>query len=545
MGAGAATVAAVYADLYAIGVTGGTASKESAKEGETITLTLGAVPENKEFTHWTVNGGKIDGNTFVMGAGAATVAAVYADLYTVGVTGGTADKDSAKEGETVTLTPNEPEDGKAFSHWTVNDTKINGNTFVMGSENATVLAVWVELFQQIATPNNSQGKLFYPENANTPTPVAIDRSGSTMFTDATDYVLIYIYDAPDAGTALGTFKIITERSKNSMGSGAIASMDGTLSYTIVNGGSGNYYFDSTSWNSFFTVVRHELGYNYSDGQAYYFAAQSIAVSGTVNVGGFDITFSDSEISAIGATGFAKDKTKSAELFAVSVTDGLIDGEHTSVEAGYGVILTLSAKETKGEAAFAGWYLTDELGEDEATLLSALTTFTYTVTDAVFIKAKYTEEEIEVVKLATPDNSADQMILKKGSVIEYDRQKEESGAAKTAFVTGADYILILIYDSNENGAVAIASFKLMYDISGNQAYLLSMDGNSRWNVEGEKGNLFTSDGNAHNFIKARINESGTPYSTTTTYYFAAQAIAVEGGFFEDSDVGAKGSGWLAI
>ena len=68
-----------YLEQYAITVTGGTASVNNARYGDTVTLTVNnnAIPEGKSFGYWTVNGEQIVGNTFVMPNQAVTVIAVY------------------------------------------------------------------------------------------------------------------------------------------------------------------------------------------------------------------------------------------------------------------------------------------------------------------------------------------------------------------------------------------------------------------------------------------------------------------------------------
>ena len=60
-------------------------------------------------------------------------------LYTIIVNGGTSDKTTAKAGETVTLTPNNIDD---FAYWEVNDAQIEGNTFIMPSENVVCNAIY-------------------------------------------------------------------------------------------------------------------------------------------------------------------------------------------------------------------------------------------------------------------------------------------------------------------------------------------------------------------------------------------------------------------
>ena len=155
---------------YAISVTGGTANVDNASCGETITLNLDndAIPEGELFGYWTVNGEIIEGNSFVMPNQAVIVNAVYvASAYSISVTGGTANADNARYGETVTLNVdnNAIPVGKAFGYWTVNGEKIEGNTFVMPNQAVTVIAVYVT--PELAIP---EGALLVTDYSSSPSP---------------------------------------------------------------------------------------------------------------------------------------------------------------------------------------------------------------------------------------------------------------------------------------------------------------------------------------------------------------------------------------
>lgn len=69
-------------DPYTVTVKGGTADKTNAPAGETVTLTVDeiAIPEGKQFSHWTVDGETIEGNSFEMPARDVTVEAVYVTI---------------------------------------------------------------------------------------------------------------------------------------------------------------------------------------------------------------------------------------------------------------------------------------------------------------------------------------------------------------------------------------------------------------------------------------------------------------------------------
>ena len=64
---------------YTVTVTGGTADKQKAAKGETVILTVdeSAIPEGKRFSHWTMDGETVEGNSFVMPARNVSVNAEY------------------------------------------------------------------------------------------------------------------------------------------------------------------------------------------------------------------------------------------------------------------------------------------------------------------------------------------------------------------------------------------------------------------------------------------------------------------------------------
>ena len=125
MPAGNVTATANYEDIeYTVTVNGGTANKENAKYGETVTITA-TVPTGKRFVEWTSESGSIFADktnattTFTMSAEDVTVEATFADeTYRITVTNGTTTLDMAKYQETVTVTANTAPEGKVFDKWT-------------------------------------------------------------------------------------------------------------------------------------------------------------------------------------------------------------------------------------------------------------------------------------------------------------------------------------------------------------------------------------------------------------------------------------------
>ena len=67
---------------YIVTVKGGTADKTNAAEGDTVTLTVDetAIPEGKQFSHWTMDGETVKDNSFKMPAKDVTVTAVYVTI---------------------------------------------------------------------------------------------------------------------------------------------------------------------------------------------------------------------------------------------------------------------------------------------------------------------------------------------------------------------------------------------------------------------------------------------------------------------------------
>ena len=152
-------VSAVFtANAYSITVVqpaGGTvsASATSAAAGTTVKLT--ATPaEGYTLDYFTLDGERINGDTFIMPARNVEVSAVFtANAYSITVVqpaGGTvtASKLSAFFGEAVELTA-VPDEGYELSHYVVNGAANNGGTFTMPARDVIVTAV----FTKVAEPS--------------------------------------------------------------------------------------------------------------------------------------------------------------------------------------------------------------------------------------------------------------------------------------------------------------------------------------------------------------------------------------------------------
>lgn len=142
------SVKALYKKVnYTVTVTGGTADKATATIGETVVLTPEPPELGYEFDKWEVTAGSVTvtGNEFTMGSADVSVTAHYKKIaYTITVIGGTADKETATIGETVTLTPEIPQYLKLL-RWEVLEggiTITDDNTFVMPASNVKIEAVF-------------------------------------------------------------------------------------------------------------------------------------------------------------------------------------------------------------------------------------------------------------------------------------------------------------------------------------------------------------------------------------------------------------------
>ena len=122
------------------------ASATSATAGTTVKLTANPA-EGYTLDYFTLDGARINGNTFSMPARNVEVSAVFtANAYSITVvqpTGGTvsASATSATAGTTVKLTAN-PAEGYTLDYFTLDSARINGNTFIMPARNVEVSAVF-------------------------------------------------------------------------------------------------------------------------------------------------------------------------------------------------------------------------------------------------------------------------------------------------------------------------------------------------------------------------------------------------------------------
>ena len=157
MPANAVTATANYEDIeYTITVNGGTADKSKAKCGDSVTITANVPATGKESDKWVVTGITLSDEdlakstvTFEMPASNVTMEAHFRDIeeapsIEIKVEGGTG-AGTYKEGDSVTVTANEPAEGKVFKGWKDESGKIvstnKSYTFTVNGE-TTLTAVY-------------------------------------------------------------------------------------------------------------------------------------------------------------------------------------------------------------------------------------------------------------------------------------------------------------------------------------------------------------------------------------------------------------------
>lgn len=132
MPAGDVTFKATYRAIekFAIEMVDGTKDKEVAKAGETVTITANPAPTGKVFDKWTCETAGVtiefasatsSPTTFVMPASNIKIQAHFRDIEAapsieIKVNGGTG-AGTYKEGDSVTITANDPAEGKVFKGW--------------------------------------------------------------------------------------------------------------------------------------------------------------------------------------------------------------------------------------------------------------------------------------------------------------------------------------------------------------------------------------------------------------------------------------------
>ena len=139
------------------------ASATSATAGTTVKLTANPA-EGYTLDYFTLDGARINGDTFIMPARNVEVSAVFtANAYSITVvqpTGGSvaASATSATAGTTVELTAN-PAEGYTLDYFTLDGARINGDTFIMPARNVEVSAVFTANAYSITVVQPANGSV--------------------------------------------------------------------------------------------------------------------------------------------------------------------------------------------------------------------------------------------------------------------------------------------------------------------------------------------------------------------------------------------------
>ena len=173
------------------------ASATSATAGTTVKLTANPA-EGYTLDYFTLDGERINGDTFIMPARNVEVSAVFTtNAYSITVvqpTGGTVSASAtfATAGTTIELTAN-PAEGYTLDYFTLDGARINGNTFIMPARNVDVSAVF--------TANAYSINVVQPTNGMV----------SASATSATAGTTIELTATPAEGYTLDYFTIDGER----------------------------------------------------------------------------------------------------------------------------------------------------------------------------------------------------------------------------------------------------------------------------------------------------------------------------------------------
>ena len=145
---------------HTVSVTNGTADRSDAWAGQTVTIrfsTAGMKP-GMMFTGWKVESGSVtladstsSTTTFTMPNEDVVIRGISRFVYGITVMGGTADRNLAPSGQTVTITTGEPPEGKVFDCWeihlggkgvTLADPYSATTTFEMPRNEIVIRAMW-------------------------------------------------------------------------------------------------------------------------------------------------------------------------------------------------------------------------------------------------------------------------------------------------------------------------------------------------------------------------------------------------------------------
>lgn len=139
-----------------------TTDKTSYLLGETVMLTEAPAEVGFKFSHFTVDGVKIEGSTFIATKNSYDVEAVYGEISTLTLNDGVTTSDGETEyarNAVITLKYDGPHpEGKIFDYFTVDGERIVGNTFKATKAEYVVSAVFVDSADKLTWVTNAEAE---------------------------------------------------------------------------------------------------------------------------------------------------------------------------------------------------------------------------------------------------------------------------------------------------------------------------------------------------------------------------------------------------
>lgn len=581
---------AVFDEYCMISVSGGTVDDGRSaivKQGSEVTVVANEAPSGQQFVYWytldenfnEVRVSDTSSYTFDI-SNSMKIYAKFLFAFTVNAVNGTVG-DSGKataevlDGETVTLTPNAPESGKAFIGWYREGVKISlvKNMSITVTNNVTLEARYGELREvNLPMPDSSANNdhktdgIIYREPGGA---IALDRltsnKSSSMFGGGEEYVRYDVYTSPSADKTkpLGSFRIRVDFGADPAGGAAmtgwVETLDGSVSEKIVRGVAGDYYINVTEVGVFFNVLRKVLGYSYGSGQSYYFAATVSSGDGEPVItfeDDFAIKYISSERSEITTSALVESPGAPVGMYELKVLNGTIGEEKlTQVTAAHGASVTVNTTMPEDDSVdwvFLGW---KEVTYDGATeilggTLSRNLSYTFTASRNITLKAVFSDPaDITQEKLVTPDNTQNKLIYEEGGALDaiaLDRAGGSMDRANSMFGENVDYVVFYMYTSSTaDKADHVGSFIMKVDLNigsnGGQSivgHFTLMDGSRKTDiVRGEPNNYYHQ--NRSEFATLVRAALGDNYDANTNYYFAAQSVALTEDYL-DSDISVIGT-----
>ena len=200
---------------------------------------------------------------------------------------------------------------------------------------------------------------------------------------------------------------------------------------------------------------------------------------------------------------------------------------------------LSVPEKYASLKFLRWeaVTTDADGKESVEVLSEQSTYTLTVEKNMNIVARYD------AKLEAPGNERGQQFrIAANKAFEFDRDRFNGDLSdnsvpnrKTAFVDGVAYLLYYMYDSADEQAAPINTFKMVIR-PDKTVYITDMEETQSQDLKGGIGDFYQDFEAEKDMIRKIIG-----IDIGNTYYFAVRSIAVEDTPYESSEISARGPG----